>query len=40
MSKLNINDYYNFYTVFNDRGLNIGSGDINSAPQDRQWLYL
>ncbi len=36
--KLNINDYYNFYTVFNDRGLNIG-GDINSAPQDRQWLY-
>ncbi|ALA97357.1 P123 [Spiroplasma kunkelii CR2-3x] len=38
--KLNINDYYNFYTVFNDRGLNIGGGDINSAPQDRQWLYL
>ncbi|WP_424526442.1 hypothetical protein [Spiroplasma endosymbiont of Glossina fuscipes fuscipes] len=37
--KLNINDYYNFYTVFNDRGLNIGGGDINSAPQDRQWLY-
>ncbi len=36
--KLNINDYYNFYTVFNDRGLNIG-GDINAAPQDRQWLY-
>ncbi|WP_400249401.1 PTS transporter subunit IIC, partial [Spiroplasma sp. ald] len=34
--KLNINDYYNFYTVFNDRGLNIGGGDINSAPQDRQ----
>ncbi|MFW4370986.1 MAG: hypothetical protein EHV01_003475, partial [Spiroplasma sp. hy2] len=21
------------------RGLNIGGGDINSAPQDRQWLY-
>ncbi|AXF96864.1 hypothetical protein [Spiroplasma phoeniceum] len=37
--KLNINDYYNFYTVFSDRGLNIGGGDINSAPQDRQWLY-
>jgi hypothetical protein len=37
--KLNINDYYNFYTVFNDRGLNIGGGDINSSPQDRQWLY-
>ncbi|WP_338966489.1 MULTISPECIES: hypothetical protein [unclassified Spiroplasma] len=37
--KLNINDYYNFYTVFNDRGLNIGGGGINSAPQDRQWLY-
>ncbi|WP_253301157.1 hypothetical protein [Spiroplasma endosymbiont of Phyllotreta cruciferae] len=37
--KLNINDYYNFYTVFNDRGLNIGGGDINTAPQDRQWLY-
>ncbi len=28
-----------FYTAFNDRGLNIGGGDINSAPQDRQWLY-
>ncbi|MBW3058564.1 MAG: hypothetical protein CXB60_05570 [Spiroplasma poulsonii] len=39
VNKLNINDYYNFYTVFNDRGLNIGGGDINSAPQDRQWLY-
>ncbi|WP_419333898.1 hypothetical protein [Spiroplasma endosymbiont of Sarcophaga variegata] len=39
ITKLNINDYYNFYTVFNDRGLNIGGGDINSAPQDRQWLY-
>ncbi len=37
--KLNINDYYNFYTVFNDRGLNIGGGDINYSPQDRQWLY-
>ncbi|RUP76149.1 hypothetical protein D6D54_06980 [Spiroplasma poulsonii] len=37
--KLNINDYYNFYTVFNDRGLNIGGGNINTAPQDRQWLY-
>ncbi|WP_424525589.1 hypothetical protein [Spiroplasma endosymbiont of Glossina fuscipes fuscipes] len=37
--KLNINDYYNFYTVFNDRGLNIGGGDINSSSQDRQWLY-
>ncbi len=37
--KLNINDYYNFYTVFNDRGLNIGGGNINAAPQDRQWLY-
>ncbi|UZQ30667.1 MAG: hypothetical protein OHM56_03810 [Spiroplasma phoeniceum] len=39
VNKLNINDYYNFYTVFNDRGLNIGGGNINSAPQDRQWLY-
>ncbi|WP_338992572.1 hypothetical protein [Spiroplasma endosymbiont of Seladonia tumulorum] len=39
ITKLNINDYYNFYTVFNDRGLNIGGGNINSAPQDRQWLY-
>ncbi len=39
VNKLNINDYYNFYTVFNDRGLNIGGGDINSSPQDRQWLY-
>ncbi|MBW3058939.1 MAG: hypothetical protein CXB60_07795 [Spiroplasma poulsonii] len=39
VNKLNINDYYNFYTAFNDRGLNIGGGDINSAPQDRQWLY-
>ncbi len=39
VNKLNINDYYNFYTVFNDRGLNIGGGDINSTPQDRQWLY-
>ncbi|WP_425378578.1 hypothetical protein [Spiroplasma endosymbiont of Polydrusus pterygomalis] len=38
-SKLNINDYYNFYTVFNDHGLNIGGGNINIAPQDRQWLY-
>ncbi|WP_425377648.1 hypothetical protein [Spiroplasma endosymbiont of Polydrusus pterygomalis] len=37
--KLNINDYYNFYTVFNDHGLNIGGGNINIAPQDRQWLY-
>ncbi len=37
--KLNINDYYNFYTVFNDRGLNIGGGNINATPQDRQWLY-
>ncbi len=33
--KLNINNYYNFYTVFNDSCLNIGGGDINSAPQDR-----
>ncbi len=39
VNKLNINDYYNFYTVFNDRGLNIGGGNINTAPQDRQWLY-
>ncbi|WP_338990213.1 hypothetical protein [Spiroplasma endosymbiont of Seladonia tumulorum] len=39
ITKININDYYNFYTVFNDCGLNIGGGDINSAPQDRQWLY-
>ncbi|WP_348736470.1 hypothetical protein [Spiroplasma endosymbiont of Ammophila pubescens] len=39
ITKLNINDYYNFYTVFNDRGLNIGGGDINSAHQYRQWLY-
>ncbi len=38
-NKLNINDYYNFYMVFNDRGLNIGGGNINTAPQDRQWLY-
>jgi hypothetical protein len=34
--KLNINDYYNFYIVFNNRRLNISDGDINSAPQDRQ----
>ncbi len=29
-----------FIIVFNDRGLNIGGGDINYAPQDRQWLYI
>ncbi|UZQ29085.1 MAG: hypothetical protein OHM56_07570 [Spiroplasma phoeniceum] len=39
LRKKSIDDYYNFYTVFKDRGLNIGGGDINSAPQDRQWLY-
>ncbi len=39
VNKLNINDYYNFYTLFNDLGLNIGGGDINYAPKDRQWLY-
>ncbi len=40
ITKLNINGYYNFYTVFSDRGLNIGGDDINSSPQDREWLYL
>ncbi|AHF61006.1 hypothetical protein P344_03430 [Spiroplasma mirum ATCC 29335] len=39
INRLNINDYYNFYVVFNDHGLNIGGGDVNSIPQDRQWLY-
>jgi hypothetical protein len=32
LNKLNINDYYNFYTVFNNHRLNIGGDDINSAP--------
>ncbi|WP_374695858.1 hypothetical protein [Spiroplasma endosymbiont of Polydrusus formosus] len=28
-----------FILVFNDHGLNVGGGNINIAPQDRQWLY-